>query len=68
MFKKVPVEKESVLETKCTKSGGKIRFSLSFLSPRVNDIRRKLYMVGTYSTAEKLAKRMPDATVKTTQN
>ena len=42
-------------------------FSLSFLSPTVNDIRRKLYMVGTYSTVEKRAKRMPDATVKTTK-
>ena len=41
-------------------------FSLSFLSHTVNDIRRKLYMVGTYSTEEKRAKRMPDATVETT--
>ena len=38
----------NVLETKCTKSGGKSQFSLSFLSPTVNDIRRKLHMVGTY--------------------
>ena len=55
----------NVLETKCTKSGGKSRFPLSFLSPTVNDIRRKPYMVGTYSTVEKQAKRMPDATVET---
>ena len=27
-------------------------FSLSFPSPTVNDIRRKLYMVRTYSTVE----------------
>ena len=32
----------NVLETKCTKSSGKSRFSLSFLSSTVNDIRRKL--------------------------
>ena len=31
-----------------------------------NDVRRKLYMVGTYSTVEKQAKRVPDPTVKTT--
>ena len=31
-----------------------------------NDVRRKLYMVGTYSTVEKRAKRMPDTTVETT--
>ena len=49
MSKKVPVEKESelsmggaitflaVLETKCTKSGGKSRFSLSVLSSTVYD-------------------------------
>ena len=28
-------------------------FSLSFLSPTVNDIRRKPYMMGTYSSIEK---------------
>ena len=54
--KKVPVDK----------SGGKGRFSLSFLSSRVNDIRRKLYMVGTYSTVWKGAKRMPNIRVETT--
>ena len=32
----------------------------------VNDIRRKHYMVGKYSTVGKRAKRMPDPTVKTT--
>ena len=37
-----------------------------FLSPTVNDIRRKLYMVGTYSTVGKRAKRMPDTTVENT--
>ena len=30
----------------------------------VNDIRRKLYMVGTYTTVEKRAKRMPDNKVE----
>ena len=43
-----------------------IRFSLSFLSSTVNDISRKLYMVGTHLTVEKRAKRMPDPTVETT--
>ena len=42
--------------------------SLSFLSPTVNDIRRKHYMVGTYSTVEKRAKRIPDSTVETTDS
>ena len=55
-----------MLATKCTKSDGKSQFSLSFLSPTVKDIRRKFYMVGTYLTVEKQAKRMPDATVQTT--
>ena len=55
-----------MLETKYNKSGGKSRFFLSFLTSTVNDIRRKLYMVGTYSTVGKRAKRMPDFTVKTT--
>ena len=32
----------------------------------INNIRRKLNMVGTYSTVEKRTKRMPDATVETT--
>ena len=41
-----------------TKSGGKSQISLSFLSSTVNDIRKKLYMVGTYSTVEKWAKRI----------
>ena len=50
----------------CTKSGGKSPFSLPFLSSTVNDSRRKLYMVGTHSTVEKRAKRMPDPTVETT--
>ena len=40
------------LETKCIKSGGKSQFSLSFFSSTVNDVRRKLYMVGIYSTVE----------------
>ena len=38
----------------------------SLLSSAVNDIRRKIYMVGTYSTVGKQAKRMPDPTVETT--
>ena len=54
LFKKVPVEKESELSR-----GGA-------LSPTVNDIRRKLYMVGTYQTVGKRAKRMPDASSGTT--
>ena len=60
--KKVPVEKKSELSR-----GGAtfLAFSLSFLSSRVDDNRNKLYMVGTYSTVEKRAKRMPDATVET---
>ena len=49
-----------------TKSNGKIQIYLSFLSSTVNDIRRKLSMVGTYSTVEKQAKRVPDPTVETT--
>ena len=32
----------------------------------INDFRRKPYMVGTYPTRKKRAKRMPDATVETT--
>ena len=55
-----------VLETKWTKSGGKSQFSLSFLSSTVNDVRRKLYMVGIHLTVGKPAKRMPDTTVETT--
>ena len=43
----------NVLVTKCIKSGGKSQFSLSFLPSTVNDARRKLYMVGIYSTVEK---------------
>ena len=35
-------------------------------SSTVNDVRRKLYMVGIYSTVGKRAKRMPDNTVETT--
>ena len=58
--KKVPVEKESELSR-----GGAITFLALFhqnqihclLSPTVNDIRRKLYMVGPYSTAEKTSKK-----------
>ena len=50
-----------------TKSGGKSQFFLSSLSSTVNDIRRKPYMVGTYLTVGKQAKRMPDATVETTK-
>ena len=38
----------------------------SLLSSADNDIRRKLYMFGTYSTVEKGAKRMPDPAVETT--
>ena len=37
-----------------------------FSTVEFNDIRRKLYMVGTYSTVGKRAKRMPDPTVETT--
>ena len=78
--KKVPVEKESELSRGgaitfltlfhqnhiYTKSSGKSRFSLSFLSSTVIDIRRKPYMVRIHLTIEKRAKRMPDFTVKTT--
>ena len=39
-------------------------FSLIF-SSTVNDVRRKLYMVGIYLTVGKQAKRMPDTTVET---
>ena len=39
-------------------------FLLQFMT--VNDIRGKLYMVGTYSTVEKRAKRMADPTVENT--
>ena len=55
-----------MLETKCIKSGGKSQLSLSFLASIVNDVRRKLYAVGTHSTVEKRAKRMQDITVETT--
>ena len=41
-----------MLETKCIKSGGKSRFSLSFLDSIVNDITRKLYTVGIHLTIE----------------
>ena len=57
-----------MLETKCIKNGGKSLFSVSFLSSTVNDVRRKLYMVGIHSTVEKRAKRMPDTTVETTSH
>ena len=43
---------------KSRKSGGKSQFSLSFLSPTVNDLRRKLYTVGIHSIVEKRAKRI----------
>ena len=49
----------------CIKSGF---LSLLFLASTVNDIRRKLLMVEIHSTVRKRAKRMPDATVKTTTN
>ena len=55
----------NVLETKCIKSSAKSRFSLSFLASTVNDVTRKLYMVGIHSTVEKRAKRMPDILVET---
>ena len=55
-----------MLETKCIKSGAKSGFSLSFLASTVNDITRKLYMVGIHLTVEKRAKRMPDILVETT--
>ena len=58
--------KKNVLETKCIKSGGKSRLSLSFLSYTVNDVRRKLYMVGIQLAVGKRARRMPDTTVETT--
>ena len=54
----------NVLERKCIKSGGKSRFSLSFLFHTVNDIRRKLYVVEIHLTVGKRAKRMPDPTVE----
>ena len=40
--------------------------SLIFLSSTVNDVRRKLNMVGIHVTVGKRAKRMPDTTVETT--
>ena len=43
-----------------------LEFPLSFLSSTVNDVRRKLYMVGIHSTVGKRAKRLPDTTVETT--
>ena len=55
-----------MLERKHIKRGGKSRFSLSFLFHTVNDVRRKLYTVETYSTVEKRAKIMLDPTVETT--
>ena len=55
-----------MLETKCIKSGGKSQFYLSFLSYTVNDVRRKLYMVGIQLAVGKRARRMPDTTVETT--
>ena len=42
--------------------------TISFFLSTVNDIRGKLYMVGTYSTVKKRAKRMPDPTVETTNS
>ena len=42
--------------------------SLIFLSSKVNDVRRKLYMVRIHLTVGKQAKRMPDTTVETTRN
>ena len=41
--------------------------TLLFLSSTVNDIRRKLDMVGIHSTVGELAKRMLDPSVETTQ-
>ena len=40
--------------------------SLLFLASTVNDVRRKLHMVEIHSTVGKRAKRMPNATVETT--
>ena len=69
--KKVPVEKESFLplfhQYNAVRAVERVDFSLSFLSSTVSDIRKKLYMVGTYSTVKKRAKRMPDTTVETTK-
>ena len=56
----------NLLETKCIKSGAKSPFSLSFLASTLNDVTRKLYTIGTQSTVEKRAKRMPDIIVETT--
>ena len=53
-------------KVKCIKSGGKSRFSLTFLTSTVNDVRRKLYTDGIHLTVGKQAKRMPNTTVKTT--
>ena len=43
----------NVLETKYIKSGGKSQISLSFLASTVNDVRRKLYMVGIHLNVDK---------------
>ena len=70
-WKKVPVVKESHFSMggaiKCTKSGGNIWLSFLFFSSTVNDVRRKLHMVGIHLTVGKRAKRMPDITVETTR-
>ena len=42
------------------------RLSLWFFALTVNDVTRKLCMVGIRSTVEKRAKRMPDFIVETT--
>ena len=44
----------------------RVDFSLWLLSSTVNDMKRKLYMVGIHSTVEKWAKRMPNTSVETT--
>ena len=46
----------NVLEIKCTWSGANIWLPLLFLTSTINDVRRKLHMVGTHLTVEKRAK------------
>ena len=67
----IVVQKKFQSRRKEPSRGGAITFLVLFHQYHIhclNDIRRKLYMVGTYSTVQKRAKRMPDTTVETTIN
>ena len=58
--------RHNLFETKCTKSGLKRLFSLSFFLLQFMTSQRKFYMVRICSTIQKRAKRTLNTTVETT--